>query len=375
LVALAIGYIGGAALVSQLPGPYWDGPTSLAIRLTLAFGLPTAGALMAMALSALRRRDRLRANDPHGDAVFDAILLRVVGLVVVLHVLVVAGLAGFLPGAPNPARYVIGLLGVALVLVGDLIPRVRPNLVIGVRTDRTLEDATVWARTHRAAGYGLVAVGGVMAAAACAPGPLIPVIVIPCLAGALVAVFATYRRALIGASALVLVPSVAFAQALEPRLGIADALKARYAEMKVNLLEQAARMPEDGFAFRPTQEVRTFGEVLAHTADTQFLACSNLRGVPNPMAGGFSLQESSKAGYLKALGDSFALCDDVVDSLTDESAIELVQQGPVRMPRLSVLYFLISHNAEMYGVGTVYLRLNGLVPPSTERENARRRAR
>jgi hypothetical protein len=114
--------------------------------------------------------------------------------------------------------------------------------------------------------------------------------------------------------------------------------------------------------------------VLAHAADTQLYVCAGLKGIPNPVAGkNLERDLKTKAEFVTALSDAFALCDDVFASTTDENAVQFVRQGGTEMPRAAVLYFLLGHNAEMYGVGTVYLRLNNLVPPSTERENARRR--
>ena len=74
----------------------------------------------------------------------------------------------------------------------------------------------------------------------------------------------------------------------------------------------------------------------------------------------------TKAEFTKALADSFTFCDDAFSSTTDENALQFVRQGPNELTRASVLYGLLAHNAEMYGIGTVYLRLKGIVPPSTE---------
>ena len=70
---------------------------------------------------------------------------------------------------------------------------------------------------------------------------------------------------------------------------------------------------------------------------------------------------------VKALSDSFAFCDPAFASLTDQSAVELVQQGQNQVARGSVLANLIAHSNEEYGIITVYLRTKNIVPPSTER--------
>jgi hypothetical protein len=175
---------------------------------------------------------------------------------------------------------------------------------------------------------------------------------------------------------MLLLASLAEAQQPGGKVGLAAGLKARYAESKLNLMTQADRMPEDAYGFRPTPDIRTFGQVIAHAADTQLFVCAGLKGVPNPVAGkNLERDLTTKAEFVKALADSFALCDDVFASTTDDNSVQFVLQGGTEMARASVLSFLLEHNAEMYGVGTVYLRLKNLVPPSTERENARRRSR
>ncbi len=92
-------------------------------------------------------------------------------------------------------------------------------------------------------------------------------------------------------------------------------------------------------------------------------------GAANPVAGKNLEQElKTKPEFVKVLADSFAFCDDVFSSTTDENALQFVRQGPNELTRASILYGLLAHNAEMYGIGTVYLRLKGIVPPSTERQ-------
>jgi uncharacterized membrane protein len=80
-----------------------------------------------------------------------------------------------LSGRDWTARIVPLLLGVTMIAVGNLLPRVRPNLAIGIRTRRTLSDRACWMRTHRRAGYLIVAAGVVVVLSAIAvPKPLGP---------------------------------------------------------------------------------------------------------------------------------------------------------------------------------------------------------
>ena len=157
---------------------------------------------------------------------------------------------------------------------------------------------------------------------------------------------------------------------------LATSLQRSYAGIKANLTQEAEKMPEADYSFKPgsTPEARTFAQVIAHVAQSQLATCSALKGVPNPMAGKNLEQElKTKAEVTKALADSFALCDDAFANVTDTSATEFVKLGQNEVTRAAVLYGLIVHGNEIYGTGAVYLRSKNIVPPSTERMQGRGR--
>lgn len=157
------------------------------------------------------------------------------------------------------------------------------------------------------------------------------------------------------------------------RVGLAAALQGSYSGLKGMVTAEAAKMPERDYGSKPSAmpEVRTFSQVIAHIAESQFDTCARVKGVPHPMQGKQLEQElNNKADVTKALADSFAFCDEVFSATTDENALQPVrmQFGPrvLELPRVSVLYGLLAHTSEMYGIGTVYLRAKGLVPPGSE---------
>ena len=157
------------------------------------------------------------------------------------------------------------------------------------------------------------------------------------------------------------------------RVGLTAALQGSYAGLKGMVTAEAAKMPEADYGSKPSAmaEVRTFSQVIAHIAEGQFDTCARVKGVPNPMQGRQLEQDlKTKADITKALADSFAFCDGAFAGTTDENALQPVrmQFGPrvVELPRASVLYGLLAHTSEMYGIGTVYLRAKGLVPPASE---------
>jgi uncharacterized damage-inducible protein DinB len=187
----------------------------------------------------------------------------------------------------------------------------------------------------------------------------------------------TMTRTLSLCSIFVLAASAAYAQggamAAPQKISLATGLQRSYATIKQNLTEMAAKMPDADYTFQPTKEVRTYGQLFGHVANAQFGQCAAAKGVANPNQGNDNEKKATKAEFVKALADSFAFCDDAFSALTDASAAELVKQGQNEVARGSVLAGLIGHSNEMYGTGVVYMRLKGLVPPSTERANAMRK--
>lgn len=176
------------------------------------------------------------------------------------------------------------------------------------------------------------------------------------------------KRVLCVCAGAVLTASVATAQPPAPGpVGIAVGLQRNYAQLKTNLTQSAEKMPESDYGFKPTPEIRTYGQLFGHVANAQFGQCAGIKGVPNPHQGENFEDKSSKADFIKALADSFAFCDDVFSSLTDESATQLISQGRGGQTARAVAAMgVITHGTEMYGIATVYLRLKGQVPPSTE---------
>jgi dihydroorotase len=178
-------------------------------------------------------------------------------------------------------------------------------------------------------------------------------------------------------SIIVCTATAAFAQApaapAPQKISLATGLQRAYNGVKQNLTEMSTKMSDADYTFQPTKDVRTFGQLMGHAANAQFNACSVAKGEANPNQGTDNEKKASKAEFVKALADSFAYCDAVLTALTDASAIEFVKQGQNEVARAVVLGNLVAHSNEVYGTAVPYMRLKGLVPPSTERANAARR--
>lgn len=149
---------------------------------------------------------------------------------------------------------------------------------------------------------------------------------------------------------------------------LSAAIRADYTRMKNNVIRSAEEMPESEYGFRPTPDVRTFGQQIAHVADDQYNYCYGAKGEVRKAA--YSELEntlSKKTDLVAALKQAFAYCDGAYDSLTDASAAQMMAAGKVKLPKLAILTYNTSHTSLHYGNIIVYLRLKGLVPPSSQR--------
>jgi hypothetical protein len=140
--------------------------------------------------------------------------------------------------------------------------------------------------------------------------------------------------------------------------------KQAYNGIKNNLLRMADKVPEDQYAFQPVPEIRTFGQLVAHVADSQSGACSATLGEQKSVG---AASKTSKADLVAALKESFAICDAAFNSLTDATANQMVKTRRGERTRLGTLVGVITHDNEEYGYMAVYLRLKGIVPPSSEK--------
>jgi uncharacterized damage-inducible protein DinB len=174
------------------------------------------------------------------------------------------------------------------------------------------------------------------------------------------------QRLWIVPAAFFLAVGIAAAQTPAPQsTGLAEGLKRAWNGVKQNVTETAEKMPDSNFGFKPTPDVRSFGEVLGHIANGNLLYCSRAKGEMPPKSDAEKI--TAKGDLVKALNDSFATCDAVFATLTDESLLEKVKNGQNEVARGVFIAGVIAHVNEHYGNLVTYMRLKGIVPPSTER--------
>src|SRR5271154_5643067 len=139
-----------------------------------------------------------------------------------------------------------------------------------------------------------------------------------------------------------------------------------------NLLKMAEKMPAENYGFRPTPEIESFGQRMAHIAGANLFICQGVMGrqaAPRPGAA------TSKPELIALLKQASTACDSAFDSLSDAAALERINShlgGPFppepTRTKLGTLNNMVRHSNEMYGYMCVYLRLKGIVPPSSAPE-------
>ena len=159
-------------------------------RLEGALLVPALATVLWLVMRALPRIDPRRENYSRFAATYDLVVLAVVALLAALHVLVLG--AGM--GWPVPVvRVMPALVGALFVVIGNVLPRARPNWWFGIRTPWTLSNDRVWARTQRVGGFALVASGVVAIASALLPSRFaLPVLVAAVVAAAIFSVGYSY---------------------------------------------------------------------------------------------------------------------------------------------------------------------------------------
>ncbi len=161
---------------------------------------------------------------------------------------------------------------------------------------------------------------------------------------------------------MLIAPATSFAQSANPLTANA---KIQLGALTGFVLRAADKVPEDLYAFRATPEVRSMGQLFGHIADSLFGMCSTAVGSKPPRTG-IEKDVTAKPALIAALKEGVSYCNTVLDGMTDQKGVETVPFyfGPT--PRLSVLYFVVTHTYEHYGNLVTYMRLKNIVPPSSE---------
>jgi uncharacterized damage-inducible protein DinB len=137
-----------------------------------------------------------------------------------------------------------------------------------------------------------------------------------------------------------------------------------YAGTKQMLVHAAEKMPEEHYGFKPTEVVRSFGQIIGHTADSQYMFCAAVLGEKKtPLE--IEKTKTSKAELVAALKAAVAYCDRAYDGMTDVTGAQILKFGH-EMPRLGWLTVNNLHNTLHYGNLVTYMRMKNIVPPTSE---------
>jgi len=159
-----------------------------------------------------------------------------------------------------------------------------------------------------------------------------------------------------------IVLSVAFALAAIPAAAqnpVSDAARSNWNSVKKNIKESAELMPPENYSFKPTPDVRSFGDILAHVAGASYVFCASAKNEKAPFEeDSFEGKLTTKAQLVKVTNDAIAYCDGAFAALTDAAPDGKHVDSLLRQ---------IGHDNEHYGNLVTYFRLKGLVPPSSRR--------
>jgi hypothetical protein len=143
---------------------------------------------------------------------------------------------------------------------------------------------------------------------------------------------------------------------------LSSAVKQNYNSIKGTLLKGAEKMSEADYTFKPASESRTYGAVVTHIAAVQGLICASAKGDDRK----FDDSKTGRADAIALLKAAFDYCDPIYDALTDANGLETAKMFGRDTAKFNILNFGVIHDNEMYGTMAVYLRVKGLVPPSSE---------
>jgi len=168
--------------------------------------------------------------------------------------------------------------------------------------------------------------------------------------------------------ALLLAVTPALAMAQQSKSPAADVLRQMLNGREKNTVAAFEEMPADKFNYKPTPEQMTFGHLAAHIADGNYYFCSNVGDVPRPRVEELKGDEA-KDKLVAVVKESFEFCRTALAKADDAKLGEDIKWFDDK-PRARAWAFmgLASSWADHYGMAAIYLRLNGLTPPTAKPE-------
>jgi uncharacterized damage-inducible protein DinB len=142
-----------------------------------------------------------------------------------------------------------------------------------------------------------------------------------------------------------------------------------YNSAKSYVVRSAEQVPEDKYSYKPVATVRSFGQILAHLADSNFAFCATAGGKPTAEGSSIEQTAKTKAQIVAKLKESYAACDAVYSATNDAGLTKMTTMFGQQMSVSQVLTLNAGHNEEHYGNLVTYMRMLGMVPPSSQGGN------
>jgi uncharacterized damage-inducible protein DinB len=166
-------------------------------------------------------------------------------------------------------------------------------------------------------------------------------------------------------AALLLISAGASAQTPDPN-PYTTAIRQQHRRIDNIVIRAAEKVPEDLYAFKPAPGVRSFAEMVGHIVDAHYLLCRAAHENVFEIKREYEQKPGTKADLIAALKKSIAYCEQAFDGTTDANGTTPIKAGGSTMQKLMVLNLNVSHTWEHYGNLVTYMRLKGIVPPTSE---------
>ena len=165
--------------------------------------------------------------------------------------------------------------------------------------------------------------------------------------------------------AVIALSAAAFAQ--QSKNPVTDVLRASLAGRQKNTVAAIEEMPADKFGFKPTPEQMSFGHLAAHIVEGNYFFCAKVGDVPQPKIE--ELPETApKEKLVAAVKESFDFCGTALAKAEDAKLGDSIEDFAKKtQPRAWAALALAGSWADHYGAASMYLRLNGLLPPTARR--------
>ncbi len=147
---------------------------------------------------------------------------------------------------------------------------------------------------------------------------------------------------------------------------VADAARSWLEREAKNLIASAEEMPADKYGYHPTEPQMTFGHLMEHIAGSNRLICSSIAGEPKPKDSGVT-EKDGKEKLVADVKASFDYCTTALAKVDDSKLGEEVPWfGGHKVTRASAMMALAADLADHYGMAAMYLRMNGMLPPTAQ---------